>query len=336
MATITSTYHSKPYPAIDLAAPQNSMRGRSVLTAGATGGIGLATAHAFLKASPSNIIILGRRESALTTAVAELNAARPMSSPTKIIGKQCDISDVAPVDYLWKGLRTEHIEVDVLILNAASISATSTYTRLQDMITFLDMNVSASLRMADGFLEQGPKTGKVIINTSSMAAHGSMGCTIGVVAYGASKAGGAAAFQVAADCILATECFVLNVHPGAILTSSAREGGWDENSVPWDDGEFCHVPFLRMFRCSSPRTCLMNAAALPGFFFVWASTPQARDAALHGRLVWANWDVNELVAMKPKFEADPGYLGIGLQGVPSLNVKAHFAKMAEMTENYKP
>lgn len=242
MATFTSTYHRKPYPAIDPSAPQNSMHGRAVLVAGATGGIGLATAYAFLKASPSRIIILGRRESAITEAVAELNAARPTSSPTNIIGKQCDISNIAQVDKLWEGLKTERIEVDILILNAANISVTSTTKRLQDMIPFFDMNVSAGLRMADGFLEQGPGTGKVIINVSTMAAHGSLGNTIGVVAYGASKAGGAAAFQAAADCIPATECFVLNVHPGAVLTSSARGNGWDENTVPWDDGKSCLVP----------------------------------------------------------------------------------------------
>ena len=58
-----------------------------------------------------------------------------------------------------------------------------------------------------------------------------------LAAYGASKAAGAAAFQAAADCMPATECFVLNVHPGAVLTSAARENGWDENTVPWDDCE---------------------------------------------------------------------------------------------------
>jgi hypothetical protein len=80
---------------------------------------------------------------------------------------------------------------------------------------------------------------------------------------------------------------------------------------------------------------LTNAAALPSSFFVWASTQQAQDAALHGRFVWANWDVTELVAMKPKFEADPGFLRIGLQGVPSLNIMETFAKIAEFAENEK-
>lgn len=338
MATFTTVYHRKPYPAIDPAAPQNSMQGRSILIAGATGGIGLAAAHAFLKASPAYITILGRRESALTAAVSELNAARPANSSTKVIGKQCDIGNPVQVDALWAELKSERVQTDILILTAAAMSTTSPTKRLQDMVPYFDMNVSASLRMADGFLEQGPPMGKVIINLSTMAAHGSMGNTIGLVAYGASKAGGAAAFQAAADCIPAAECFVLNVHPGAVLTSAARENGWDENTIPWDDCEL-HPLSSPLGIAPMPVSLLplTSTAALPGSFFVWASTKQARDAALHGRFVWCNWDVSELVAMKPKFEADPGFLRIGLQGVPSLNIMETFAKIAEMEKgNGKP
>jgi NAD(P)-dependent dehydrogenase (short-subunit alcohol dehydrogenase family) len=235
MATFTSIYHRKPYPAIEPAAPHNSMQGRSVIIAGATGGIGLATAHAYLKASPKSIIILGRRNEALAAAISELNNARAADSVTKIVGKQCDISKPSQVDRLWAVLKSEHIEPDILILNAAAVSAKPESNRLQEMVPFFDMNVTAGLRMADGFLEQGPPTGKVIINVSSMAAHVSKGEMTSLAAYGASKAAGAAAFQAAADCTPATECFVLNVHPGAVLTSAARENGWDENTVPWDD-----------------------------------------------------------------------------------------------------
>lgn len=58
-----------------------------------------------------------------------------------------------------------------------------------------------------------------------------------------------------------------------------------------------------------------DEASLPGNFFVWAATKKA--AFLHGRFVWANWDVEELISMKDKFEADPGFLRAGLQGVKS-------------------
>lgn len=241
MATFTTVYHRKPYPGIDPAAPQNSMKGRSVLIAGATSGIGLATAHSYLKASPSQIIILGRREEVLTAAVSELNSARPENSPTKITGKQCDIANPAQVEKLWADLKSEHLQADILILNAAATTSNKV-ARLHDMTPFFDMNVTANLRMADAFLAQGPATGKVIINVSTMAAHASLGNTLNVVAYGSSKAAGAAAIQAAADCIPVEECFILNVHPGAILTESARRAGYEENSIPWDDREFVPSP----------------------------------------------------------------------------------------------
>lgn len=65
--------------------------------------------------------------------------------------------------------------------------------------------------------------------------------------------------------------------------------------------------------------------SLPANFYVWAATKKA--AFLHGRFVWANWDVDELVAMKSKFESDKGFLKVGLQGVPSQDFAMQLAGM---------
>jgi hypothetical protein len=43
--------------------------------------------------------------------------------------------------------------------------------------------------------------------------------------------------------------------------------------------------------------------------------------------VWANWDVDELIAMKPKIEADKEFLKVGLQGVASQDFSMLFAGM---------
>jgi hypothetical protein len=67
------------------------------------------------------------------------------------------------------------------------------------------------------------------------------------------------------------------------------------------------------------------SANLPGSFCVWAATKQAEF--LHGRFVWANWDVEELAAMKEM--ADPGFLKMGLQSIDPVG-PGYFADIMEM------
>lgn len=209
------------------------MTGRSVLIAGATSGIGLATAHAYIKASASVIVILGRRTDVLSAAVAELEEARPANSTTKVSGKQCDIADTSQIDKLWSDLNAENLSIDILILNAAATAPSM--TRLTDMSSSFMLNVLSNLHMADLFLVQGPVTGKALINVSTMAVHTSMGNQLSQAAYSSSKAAAASAFQNVADCKPVEEVQILNVHPGATLSESARKNGYDENSIPWDD-----------------------------------------------------------------------------------------------------
>ena len=64
--------------------------------------------------------------------------------------------------------------------------------------------------------------------------------------------------------------------------------------------------------------------ALPAAFAVWASTKQA--AFLHGRFVWANWDMEELVNRRTEFK-DPGFLKLGLQGSEYIDIRTIFNKV---------
>ena len=57
-------------------------------------------------------------------------------------------------------------------------------------------------------------------------------------AYSASKAAGVAAFQAAAEWESAEEVQIINLHPGATLSESARRNGYDENMILWDDCEW--------------------------------------------------------------------------------------------------
>ena len=56
--------------------------------------------------------------------------------------------------------------------------------------------------------------------------------------------------------------------------------------------------------------------SLPADFVVWAASPAA--AFLKGKLVWSNWDVEELMARAEEIEAG-NTLTLGLNGWPYLD-----------------
>jgi hypothetical protein len=45
---------------------------------------------------------------------------------------------------------------------------------------------------------------------------------------------------------------------------------------------------------------------LPGDFAVWLASPEANFLA--GKFVWAQWDVDELLTLKARLEANPALL----------------------------
>jgi hypothetical protein len=49
---------------------------------------------------------------------------------------------------------------------------------------------------------------------------------------------------------------------------------------------------------------------VPGHFCAWLASPEADF--LHGRFVWAHWEVDELIAIKERFEEEPMFLKMGL------------------------
>ena len=67
---------------------------------------------------------------------------------------------------------------------------------------------------------------------------------------------------------------------------------------------------------------LIKPIELPAAWCVWAATKQA--SYLHGRFLWTDWGVEELLEMKERFN-DPGFLKLGLQGVDPVTPAAFFA-----------
>lgn len=64
----------------------------------------------------------------------------------------------------------------------------------------------------------------------------------------------------------------------------------------------------------------MYTVSLTSHMAVWLTGTEA--AFLHGRVVWANWDVEELLEKKENVLSDPTYLKVGINGVPPFTVQS--------------
>lgn len=53
-----------------------------------------------------------------------------------------------------------------------------------------------------------------------------------------------------------------------------------------------------------------NLVKLPGEFAVWIAGPEAEF--LNGRFVWAEWDVDEIIAMREKVASDQNLLTVSI------------------------
>lgn len=66
-------------------------------------------------------------------------------------------------------------------------------------------------------------------------------------AYGLTKNAGAAAIQTIALDVSPDQMQVINFHPGAIFTDAAKDAGYTDQTLPWDERTSPPPPFLFLF-----------------------------------------------------------------------------------------
>jgi NAD(P)-dependent dehydrogenase (short-subunit alcohol dehydrogenase family) len=131
--------------------------------------------------------------------------------------------------------------------------------------------------------------------------------------YGLTKNAGTALVQQIARETNVNDMQVVSFHPGGVLTDMARAAGAREDlGIPFDDGMLSLlVPPVGHTLESANAASVEN---LPGQFAVWAASREAEH--LHGRFVWANWDVDEVKAVLGKQIAqEPNFLKVGIEGL---------------------
>jgi NAD(P)-dependent dehydrogenase (short-subunit alcohol dehydrogenase family) len=147
------------------------------LISGATRGIGFAIART-LAAEGCHLIITGRDPSALKKVSRELPAS-------KIIGHACDVRDPHSVDDLFRSIRRQFSQIDILMNNAGIAHANTPIEKLSYPVwkDVLATNVDGMFLITQASLHL-MRRGAVIVNNLSIAA---TRVFAGNAAYNASK-----------------------------------------------------------------------------------------------------------------------------------------------------
>lgn len=272
------TYHAETY---DRISKQHGFegQGKTILVTGGAAGVGYSICKAFATTGVARIAIVGRTLESLETAKSELEQSYPS---LQILSYQASITDYERMTKILQELGT----VDVLVLNAAAAHrrAEATAITMEEMQDGFDVNVFATFNLSKSFLEMpAPAAGrKTIINVSSASAHFPGHMRIG---YGSSKAAGVQVMQNFASQFKDEDVKVVSFHPGSYYTAGVA-ANIPKAMVEWED------------------------VTLPADFTVWLTGPQSDF--LHGRFVWANWDVDQLIELEDKVDGDASFLTIGL------------------------
>ena len=261
-----------------------------IVTGAAQGGLGAEVAIAFARAGARRIALLGRTEKTLQQTKDAIEQAFPDAAVFVAIA---DVSKAESV-----GTAAHHIRVnlgawDVFANCAAHLPAHTTLAGADedDWFKAFEINVKFSQLFAKHFLPKcRPEATYISVNAG--ACHVPATFLPQASAYSASKLA-----LTKVDEYLAIEnpsLRVFTVHPGIIETNMIRKAMQSTGRVP--PPEF------------------FDDASLPANFMVWLASPEADF--LKSRYLWANWDVEEMIARKAEIEASPTLLRIIVGGWP--------------------
>jgi NAD(P)-dependent dehydrogenase (short-subunit alcohol dehydrogenase family) len=238
MPSLTKTWHSAPYAAIDPTQPKLSSKGKTVVITGGATGIGAAIARAFAAAGASRIAIMSRTEKNLLAAKATIEATFPA---TKVLTPTADVSKEDQVDAAFDAVKKEFGTIDIMVSNSAFMATNTSLAAadVKDWWTTYETNVLGAMLVTRAFL-RNKSEGAFLLNISSGVAH-MPGMGHGISAYASSKSASTKLFEYVA--VEEQGVHVVNVQPGIVDSELNRK-----STIPgMDDGEFI-VLLCTLFR----------------------------------------------------------------------------------------
>ncbi|KAL7933045.1 hypothetical protein V8C35DRAFT_328243 [Trichoderma chlorosporum] len=281
----TAKYYNDPAPVIDPTQKHLSVAGKTVLVTGGGTAIGAATVEAFAKAKAEHIFFIGRRHKLLLEVEQKLSKAYP---ETKFHAIQTDISKENEVKALIQTINQTSF-LDILVANAAYMPAPAAIatSETNEWWKGHEINVLGTYLLGKYFVNQSqPVRGKpVFIGVNTGAIHVGPKYSSPMSGYITSKLATASVvefLQVENPNIKA-----FNVSPGMVQSEMSD-------------------------KANAPQFPPTDSPSLMANFAVWLASSESDFLA--GRFLWANWDVEGLIAAKDKIEANPAHLQLTLEG----------------------
>lgn len=296
--SITKTWHTKPYPAIESAAAKSSVPGKHIVITGGAGVIGTNIAVHFAKAGAASIGLIDISDDRLTISSNTILAAAPGIHVSSVVA---DLSSLPSTLAAFDKLHLVYGKTDIFIASAGYLSPPKDIANADadDWWKCFEINVKGGFNALQSFLKFAALDAFVLNVSSGVAA---MPPIFGNSAYAASKLANAKTFEY-----LQAEnpgLHVVNVQPGVFQTPLTAGSGWPH----MDNSRF----LLSLFNTVERDDAYTEIVDLPGAFFIWLTSPEAKF--LKGKLVYANFDIEELKAKSSEIEA--GALSLTLGGWP--------------------
>jgi NAD(P)-dependent dehydrogenase (short-subunit alcohol dehydrogenase family) len=230
--SLTKTWHSQSYKAIDPLRPELSAKDKVVAITGGGGAIGAATALAFAKAGAKKVAILGRRPEPLHKTKKMIEEAVPGTTIETI---HVDISNADSVRGAFGNIKKDLGPIDILVCNAGYLSKLERLEQAdpEEWWKGYEINVRGAFNCTRALLSSGAEKA-ILVDVSTGVVH--MPAMAGGSGYVSSKLAATKVYETFGKEHPNFE--VVHIHPGVVSSEinaksgiEAQDGG--ERHFPW-------------------------------------------------------------------------------------------------------